>query len=546
VRSILAARPPALPDEGRRHAATARPRLPDPPSDSEKTSYFGDQHRWISLLSYLGFLMIGASLLLFISRRPWTGFLLAPLALSALAASVSLVTGSRPRRFTLDQHRRFVRAWKPDIFPSIDVFLPSAGEELEVLVNTYTHVHNLNWPGQLTVWVLDDSGRPEVRALARQWGFEYTVRHNRGHLKKAGNLRHGYEQSNSDFIAIFDADFVPRPDFLFELVPYFEDGSLGIVQSPQYFDMDKQMNWLQRAAGATQVLFYSWVQPSRDRFQAAICVGTSAIYRRAALDKAGGFAQIGHSEDVHTGVNMMEVGYGIRYIPIVVSKGLCPTGFDQFLTQQYRWCTGSMSLLFSRRFHRLKLTKMQRLCYWSGFLYYITTAVNVFAMSIPPVIMGFFAADRVRVSNYVFVLIALICRQGVIPIITRERESLLGLARVQSTYSFSHALALYDVIRRRTDDWVATGDKRRSRTAARAGRLARYWIIAVQVLLWAAIAIDVPQYGLGKFWPMIAFAVMHLYVSLPIALADADFPVWMSIPKARRALRVPAAARRVS
>src|SRR5439155_5041020 len=223
-------------------------RLPHPPSDSEKTSYFGDQHRWISLLAYLGFLMIVVSLLLFVSRRPWTAFLLAPLALSAVGASVSLITGSRPRRSTLDQHREFVQAWKPDSIPSIDVFLPSAGEELEVLHNTYRHVRNLNWPGELTVWVLDDSDRPEVRALARQHGFEYTVRENRGYLKKAGNLRHGYEQSSSDFIAIFDADFVPRPDFLFELVPYFQDASVGIVQSPQYFDIDKQMNWLQRAA----------------------------------------------------------------------------------------------------------------------------------------------------------------------------------------------------------------------------------------------------------------------------------------------------------
>jgi cellulose synthase/poly-beta-1,6-N-acetylglucosamine synthase-like glycosyltransferase len=531
VRSTVAVRPGANHSSGRQPGSLDRIRLPHPPSDSEKTSYFGDQHRWISLLSYVGFLMIVVSLLLFVTRRPWTAFLLAPLALSTLGASVSLITGSRPRRSTLDQHRQLVRSWNPDIFPSIDVFLPSAGEELEVLDNTYQHIRNLNWPGRLTVWVLDDSDRPQVRALAGQRDFEYTVRQSRGHLKKAGNLRHGYEQSTGDFIAIFDADFVPRPDFLFELVPYFQDPSLGIVQSPQYFDIDKQMNWLQRAAGATQVLFYSWVQPSRDRFQAAICVGTSAIYRRAALDRAGGFAQIGHSEDVHTGVNMMRAGFGIRYVPIVVSKGLCPSGFDQFLTQQYRWCTGSMSLLFSRRFHTLKLTKMQRMCYWSGFLYYITTAINVFAMSIPPIIMGYFAADRVRASNYVFVLVAMVCRQAVVPIISRERESLLGLARVQSTYSFSHALALYDVIRRRTDDWVATGDRRRSRTAARVGRLAKCWIIGVQVLLWAAIAIDLPRWGFGNFWPMIAFAVINLYVSLPIARADADMSVWLSWSK---------------
>src|SRR6185437_9106666 len=129
------------------------------------------------------------------------------------------------------------------------------------------------------------------------------------------------------------------------------------------------------------------------------------------------------------------------------SKGMCPDAFDQFVTQQYRWCTGSMSLLFSKRFHRLDLSVMQRLCFWSGFLYYITTAVNVFVMLIPPIIMGYFAAGQVRMSNYVFVALALIVRQAVVPLITLERESLLGLARIQTTYSFSHAVALWDVVR---------------------------------------------------------------------------------------------------
>jgi cellulose synthase/poly-beta-1,6-N-acetylglucosamine synthase-like glycosyltransferase len=263
-----------------------------------------------------------------------------------------------------------MRSPRPSAFP------PGAGrhrEDLRVLGNTYHYVSQLAWPGPLTVYVLDDSARDLVRELAEQHGFVYLSRPNRGHLKKAGNLRYGFQHSRGDFIAIFDADFVPRPDFLFELAPYMDDPTVGIVQSPQYFDVDRQMNWLQRAAGGTQVLFYRWVQPSRDRSNAAICVGTCALYRRVALNKAGGFAQIGHSEDVHTGVNLMRVGYRIQYVPTLVSKGICPDTFPQFVTQQYRWCTGSMSLLFSRRFHRMRLTVMQRLSYWSGFLYYIST-----------------------------------------------------------------------------------------------------------------------------------------------------------------------------
>jgi hypothetical protein len=203
---------------------------------------------------------------------------------------------------------------------------------------------------------------------------------------------------------------------------------------------------------------------------------------------------------------------------------MCPDAFDQFVTQQYRWCTGSMSLLFSKRFHRLDLSVMQRLCFWSGFLYYITTAVNVFVMLIPPIIMGYFAAGQVRMSNYVFVALALIVRQAVVPLITLERESLLGLARIQTTYSFSHAVALWDVVRGRTDSWVATGAATGSRTAARVRRLAAVWFVSVQALLWGAIAWHAPQYGLLRYWPYIATAVLNLYIGLPIALGLARLP----------------------
>src|SRR5215213_1960119 len=498
------------------------PYLPQPPDDTERDLYLGPQHRWVVVLSFLGYILIVISVTLFVLRRMWAAWLLIPLLISTVGTTVSLFTSSRRRRISLEGHRALVETWIPKYIASVDVFLPSAGEDLRVLQNTYHYVSQLVWPGPLTVYVLDDSARDVVRELAERHGFVYRSRPNRGHLKKAGNLRYGFQHSRGDFIAIFDADFVPRPDFLCELAPYMADPTVGIVQSPQYFDVDRQMNWLQRAAGGTQVLFYRWVQPSRDRSNAAICVGTCALYRRAALNKAGGFAQIGHSEDVHTGVNLMKVGYRIQYVPTLVSKGICPDTFPQFVTQQYRWCTGSMSLLFSRRFHRMRLTVMQRLSYWSGFLYYITTAINVFAIPLPAILMGYFAPSEVRASNYVFVMMALVVRQAVVPVITYERESLVGLARIQMTYSLSHAVALFDALRARTDSWVATGAAQRSPTARRVLRLARVWLVSVQVLLWGAIAWRAPEYGMGRYWLMTAFALFNLYIVYPIVLCRAE------------------------
>jgi len=106
-------------------------------------------------------------------------------------------------------------------------------------------------------------------------------------MKKAGNLAHAYARSCGELILILDADFVPRSDMLTELVPYFDDPKVGIAQSPQFFDLHDEFNWIQRSSGAVQQVVLPIIQPARDRVDGAICVGTNALYRRAALRAAG-------------------------------------------------------------------------------------------------------------------------------------------------------------------------------------------------------------------------------------------------------------------
>jgi cellulose synthase/poly-beta-1,6-N-acetylglucosamine synthase-like glycosyltransferase len=514
----------------------ADPALPAPPDDSERDSYLQTSHRWVPVASAFGGFLTTVSLLFLVRSQAWAIPLLLPLAIATIGMLASLLTSIQKRRDTLAGHRRRVESYHPVSPPSIDIFLPSAGEDLAVLANTYYHVSRLEWAGRITVYVLDDSARETVRDLAWDHGFCYLTRPNRGYLKKAGNLRFGYENSSGDFIAILDADFVPRPDYFRQLMPYTIDKDVAIVQSPQFFDTHRRMNWVQFAAGATQILFYRWVQPARDHSDAAICVGTCAIYRRSALDRSGGFAQIGHSEDVHTGVNLMRVGYRVRYVPIVVSKGLCPDTLDQFANQQYRWCTGSMSLLISPGFHRSSLTRMQRLCFWSGFLYYIDTAINVFVVSIPPILMAVLAPDAVSVNNYLFVFLAVIVRMSLVPIITMGSESMTGLTRIQSTYSFAHALALFDAIRGRTDSWQATGVKGGTPTARRVRRLMISWCVLVQVLMWGTCLWRAPDHGWFDYVPMMAFAVLNLAITYPMMLWRINFPKFIDPMMPRRTL----------
>jgi cellulose synthase (UDP-forming) len=122
--------------------------------------------------------------------------------------------------------------------PSVDIFLPICGEDIAILNNTWKYVARLNYSNK-KVYVLDDSatGCPGHKKLAEHFGFSYIERPNKGEMKKAGNLKYAYERTDGEFIAIFDADFAPHPDFLLELLPYTDNPGVGIVQSPQYFEV---------------------------------------------------------------------------------------------------------------------------------------------------------------------------------------------------------------------------------------------------------------------------------------------------------------------
>ncbi len=88
--------------------------------------------------------------------------------------------------------------------------VPTYGEDLAVLDNTYRYVAAMEWDGAVNVYVLDDGDRATVRDLAADFGFHYIVRPNRGFMKKAGNLQYAYSKTSGDHIVILDADFCPR------------------------------------------------------------------------------------------------------------------------------------------------------------------------------------------------------------------------------------------------------------------------------------------------------------------------------------------------
>jgi cellulose synthase (UDP-forming) len=472
--------------------------LPTAPTDAELASYEHREAAVIVGMSMVCIVCLTISQIRFTELSPWLLLVLPFLAFTMIYYLASLVITARSRNFDLAAHRVLVESWRPVAYPSVDILLPICNEGLDVLINAWRHERALadRYPGEVTVHVLDDGDSAEAAEAAAAFGFRYTVRPNRGWLKKAGNLQHGYRLTHHDYVAIFDADFCPRPDFLDQLLPYAEaDPGLGIVQSPQFFRTSKRQTWMERGASSVQELFYRMIQVSSDCHGGAICVGSCAVYRRTALDDIGGVALIEHSEDVHTGFDLWRVGWRLRYIPVPLATGLCPPDPDSFLTQQYRWCAGTMSLLGARKFWSTKVPFGIRLCHFSGFCYYVHTAVFVFVTPAIPLALIIAEPRYVLLVNFVWILPSILYSVVVFPLWNRINYGPTALM-AKYLYSWAHLFAIIDILRDSRVGWQVTGSAGAKANTRRIWRAMTVWGTVTSVAWIAGATWRASQYGL--------------------------------------------------
>ena len=377
--------------------------------------------------------------------------------------------------FDLSRHKqRVANYWaKTKKAPAVAVFIPAAGEDVNIVAATVAAASKIDYP-RYRVVVLDDTKQGIYRDMAKRQHVGYINRGNTGDCKKAGNMNHALGLIEGfDYILVLDADFQARPEMLRELVPYTSE-NVGIVQSPQHFPMDKAVHGrskIEYGAAYIQRDFYRITQVARNRFGAAICVGTCALYNVEALRRVGGYEGVGqpkgwsHSEDVHTGLKMLnsyndsDERYRIIYVPIQLASGNCPDSHHSFYKQQNRWATGSMQLMFSEktmRSHMLSL--MQRLCYGSNALYYFYTIAILFS----PLYLLALALSDSPFTSWAFTLYfipALLVKYILDPFMLRKEMAPIAttLVVISNAYTFLQAGLL--LIVHRPLGWQATGTK---------------------------------------------------------------------------------------
>lgn len=493
--------------------------LPTAPTDLEKYSYLNTGRRQLYAFGLISSLMLILGMWLFVFADPnliWFGLFAFVISVYLLVSYFVGVTG---KEFDYLSHILRVSGSSRSAASSIDVFLPSCGEDLDIIENTYRHVSALSWvEGMVVVYVLDDSGRDEVEKLAKKYGFTYLSRANRGWMKKAGNLRYGFERSASDFIVVFDADFAPRSDFLLELMPYFDDDDVAIVQSPQFFEIQSGQTWVEKGAAYIQELFYRLIQVNRDTFGGAICVGTNAIYRRAALEPFGGTALIDFSEDVHTGFNVISIGYRVKYVPINLAKGVCPDRMSAFFIQQYRWAMGSITLMSNPFFWKTRLGLMQRLSYLSGMMYYVATGLGIFITPLPSIVLSWFGPEHIVWYSIVFSLPSFLFGMVYVAFWTKAPFGLYALkARLVSYYA--HFFALLDKVMSTKAEWVPTGAVKRVKRFESYRKLSFYWVSISSFWVVAGCFYHMNYYAWYHFMPTLFFVSLNYWLSMS-ALRD--------------------------
>jgi cellulose synthase (UDP-forming) len=446
VSSLIAAGP-----EGRRGDDLV---LPEPPSDAEKYCYVWRSLPFLISALAISSLCVIAAQAWFEIRNPIARPFALYTALFLIYQLISLPMNFSGSSFDMGQHRARVARWRPRRYPSVDIFLPICGEPIEVLHNTWEGVFELvyEYPGESYVFVLDDGPSDDARALARSFGFTYVRRPRLRYRKKAGNLNYAFEHTSSEHIVIFDADFRPRADFLAELLPYMDDPNVGLVQSPQYFRVRPGQTWVEQAAGASLEVFYRAVQVSRDRFGSALCVGSNAVYRRAALEHEGGFTLIPYAEDSHTGLDMRYHGYQLKYVPVVLAAGICPASMDSFMRQQYRWCCGASSLVWTKHMWAVPMPLRSRLPYVAGWLWNLLTGLRCLVLPLFPIVLLTFLPHEIQLRNAILLIPVAVVGAVLYPLWHNARYP-LGIWPLAIAVGWAQLLAIWDFTGGKVMSW---------------------------------------------------------------------------------------------
>ncbi len=254
--------------------------------------------------------------------------------------------------------------------PVVTVQLPVYNERY-VAQRLLEAVARFDWPkDRLEIQVLDDSDDDTTEIIAkvasslRRHGVD--VAHLRRGTRrgfKAGALAYGLEHAKGEFIAVFDCDFLPPPDFLSRAMPEFQDPRVGLVQA-RWGHLNRGYS---RLTGAQARGIDGHFAVEQDvRYRAGFLLnfnGTAGVFRRACIEDAGGWTGDTLAEDLDLSYRAQLRGWRFVYRKDITCPAELPAQIQAFKRQQFRWAKGSIQVWkkLSRSVRRSRLSRAQKL-----------------------------------------------------------------------------------------------------------------------------------------------------------------------------------------
>jgi len=311
-----------------------------------------------------------------------------------------------------DAHETRLRLMRHENLPSVDVYIATYDEQLEVLEKTIVGALCLEYPS-FKVWVLDDGRRPWLKEFCETKGVGYITRPDNTHAK-AGNINHALTKTDAEYFALFDADFIVQRNFLMRTMGFFADPSIGIVQVPHTFYNHDPMQTnlaLRKTLPDDQRFFFEAIMPSRDGWDAAFCCGSNSVTRRNAMRSIGdALPTQSITEDMLLSLMLLRKGYITRYLCEPLAFGLAPEGIQAFFIQRTRWARGALQILYLAAGPLGKgLTFLQRLLFLPT--HWLTQSLTFFLSSVVPLVFlwtGVLPMVNVTIEGFVHYLVPMV------------------------------------------------------------------------------------------------------------------------------------------
>lgn len=237
----------------------------------------------------------------------------------------------------------------PDQWPFVTIQLPIYNE-MYVAQRLIQSAAAMDYPpDRLEIQVLDDSTdetstlvAATIRALQHSGPAIHHLRRPDRDGYKAGALRDGLTQATGEFLAIFDADFLPPPDFLRHTLPHFNDPQIAFVQT-RWEHLNREYSVLTFVQSLAIDAHFMVEQFSRSRGQYFFNFnGTAGVWRATAIQDAGGWQAHTLTEDLDLSYRAFLKGWRAIYLPDVTVAAELPALFSAFRRQQHRWARGSL------------------------------------------------------------------------------------------------------------------------------------------------------------------------------------------------------------